>query len=145
MDHACFQLYVRHWRINTIEGVRQSDDVAHLLNAVEGKVGVPYSAVRLDYGGTPLQEGTTLAYYGLGTGSTVQLALRGRGGGCGASKTAQAAPAEAAEAAAATVAAVEATAVEAPAAVEMTKAVEAAVEAPAAAAQAAEAAAAPIE
>ena len=29
-----------------------------------------------------------LAYYGLGAGSTVQLALRGRGGGCGPSKVA---------------------------------------------------------
>ena len=86
VDHGYFQLFVRHGRSITIESVCQSDDVAHLLNAVEGKVGVPYCAMRLDYCGKPLQEGTTLAYYGLGAGSTVQLALRGRGGGCVTSK-----------------------------------------------------------
>ena len=88
VDDRCFQLFVWHGRSITIEGLRQSDDVARLLIALNGKVGVPYSAARLDYGGKPLQEGRTLAYYGLDAGSTVQLALRGRGGGCGVSKTA---------------------------------------------------------
>ena len=86
--NGCFQLFVRHGQSITIDGMRRSNDVAHLVHALESKVSVPYSAARLDYGGKPLQEGRNLAYYGLGAGATVQLALRGRGGGCGASKTA---------------------------------------------------------
>ena len=61
-------------------------DTSELLDAVECKTGVPRWATWLCFAGKKLEAGMPLTHYGLSAGSTVHLAMRGRGGGCGNSK-----------------------------------------------------------
>ena len=82
LETAPPQLFVRGavGRTLTVNGLRTTDDVAALLAAVEAKVGVPRECVWLCFHGKRLEPGQTLAGRGLTAGSTVHLAVRGRGG-----------------------------------------------------------------
>jgi hypothetical protein len=63
--------------------VRSSDDVKRVKELVFERQGVPIVEQRLVYDGKQLQDGRTLASYGIEKESTVQIHLRGRGGGRG--------------------------------------------------------------
>ena len=56
-------------------------DTSELLAAVERKISVPREATWLCFAGKKLEAGMPLTHYGLSAGSTVHLAMRGRGGG----------------------------------------------------------------
>ncbi len=82
-----FQLLVRDARTLTVDGLCAEDDAGTLIAAVERKAGVPCANMWLSFAGKRLDPGTSLGAYGLRAGATVHLAVRGRGGGCGASKS----------------------------------------------------------
>jgi len=82
-----FQLLVRDARTLTVDGLCAEDDAGTLIAAVERKAGVPCVNMWLSFVGKRLDPGTSLGAYGLRAGATVHLAVRGRGGGCGASKS----------------------------------------------------------
>ena len=75
-------LLMRHNHTMTVDCA----DTSELLAAVECKISVPREATWLCFAGKKLEAGMPLTHYGLSTGSTVHLAMRGRGGGCGNSK-----------------------------------------------------------
>ena len=75
-------LLVRHDRTVTVACA----DTSELLDAVERKISVPREATWLCFAGRKIEAGKPLAHYGLSAGSTVHVATRGRGGGCGNSK-----------------------------------------------------------
>ena len=75
-------LLVRHNHTMTVDCA----DTSELLAAVERKISVPREATWLCFAGRKLEAGKPLAHYGLCAGSTVHVATRGRGGGCGNSK-----------------------------------------------------------
>ena len=75
-------LLVRHDHTVTVDCA----DTSELLATVERKTGVPREATWLCFAGRKLEAGKPLAHYGLSAGSTVHVATRGRGGGCGNSK-----------------------------------------------------------
>ena len=73
---------MRYVRTLTLNGVHLRDDAMTLLEAVEARTNVPREAMWLEFAGKPLGVGQSLASCGLRSGSTVHLAVRGRGGGC---------------------------------------------------------------
>ena len=75
-------LLVRHDHTVTVACA----DTSELLDAVECKFGVPRWATWLCFAGKKLEAGMPLSHYGLCDGSTVHVATRGFGGGCGNSK-----------------------------------------------------------
>ncbi len=82
-----FQLLVRASRTLTVDRLCAEDDAGTLIAAVERKAGVPCAKMWLSFAGKRLDPGTSLASYSLAAGATVHLAVRGRGGGCRASKS----------------------------------------------------------
>jgi len=58
------------------------DDVDTLIAAIERERRVSQGNFWLAFQGRKLEEGRTLQSYGICSGSTVHLAVRGRGGGC---------------------------------------------------------------
>ena len=78
-------LLVRHDHTVTVDCA----DTSELLAAVERKISVPREATWLCFAGKKLEAGMPLTHYGLSAGSTVHVATRGRGGGCGNSKSVQ--------------------------------------------------------
>ena len=72
-----FQLFVRHTRTFTIDGMLPSDLVDQLAAKIEGKCGMPRAEMRLMYVGKLLETGRSLASYGIGKEATVHLAHRG--------------------------------------------------------------------
>ena len=75
-------LLVRHNHTMTVD----CTDTSELLAAVERKISVPREATWLCFAGKKLEAGMPLTHYGLSAGSTVHLAMRGRGGGAGTGK-----------------------------------------------------------
>jgi len=80
------QLFVRFSRTFVVNGIRLSDSVVELLAVLERKIGIPPASLWLSFGGRCLAAGRSLSSYGLSSGATVHLAVRGRGGGCSSSK-----------------------------------------------------------
>ena len=80
-----FQLLVRDARTLTVDGLCAEDDAGTLIAAVERKAGVPCAKMWLSFAGKRLDPGMSLGACGLRAGATVHLAVRGRGGGAGAS------------------------------------------------------------
>ena len=81
------QLLVRHnKRTLTVDGLRAEDDVSVLAARIERKTRVPRAKSWLQFEHTRLEPGRSLGACGLSAGSTVHLAVRGRGGGCVVSK-----------------------------------------------------------
>ena len=79
---AAFQVLVRHEHTHAIGGLRASDDATALLSAVAEATGMPQRAFWLATSGRRIEAGRTLRSYALTAGSTVHLAVRGRGGVC---------------------------------------------------------------
>ena len=75
------QLLVRHKRTVTVDGLRAEDDVSVLAARIERKTRVPRAKSWLQFEHTRLEPGRSLGACGLSAGSTVHLAVRGRGGG----------------------------------------------------------------
>ena len=74
-----FQLFVRYIRTLTVDA-HATDDVASLEAAVAAKSGVPRENAWLVIAGKKLTAGITLGASGVRGGSTVHMAVRGRGG-----------------------------------------------------------------
>ena len=64
----------------TVDDVGTGGDVDGLLEVLYRKMTLPRSLVWLSYAGKPLEFGVPLAHYSITAGSTVLLAMRGRGG-----------------------------------------------------------------
>ena len=75
------EFFLRHDKTYTIDGLRVSDTVLEFLAEAERKTRVPSRAAWLSFAGQRLQPERTLASYGVGSGSTVVLRVRGIGGG----------------------------------------------------------------
>ena len=92
-----FQLFVRSTSTVAVEAL-STDSVGFLLEEAARKLGACYGDAWLSHGGKLLHLDGTLESFGIGKGATLHLAFRGRGGGCGGSKSPEepAAPAKAA-------------------------------------------------
>ena len=83
------QFFVRGGhRTITVDGLLPCDLVGLILAEAEVKLGIRCSDAWLTFGGKPLKPACMLGNAGIHDGVTLQLAFRGRGGGCSGSKPA---------------------------------------------------------
>lgn len=76
------QIFVRHKSTCVLDGVCLAEPVGVLLDAWERKCQLPSKEAWLSFEGRCLSREKALREYSLSSGATLQLALRGRGGGC---------------------------------------------------------------
>lgn len=77
-----FQVYIQYVKLLNVNSVCASDDISVLQAAIEVKTGFPRESSWLSFQGRKLVIGRSLASYGISSGSTVHLLVRGNGGGC---------------------------------------------------------------
>ena len=83
-ENVC--IFVHKNKTVAVSNVHSLDNVDILLEAVEQKCKVSPGDFWLAFQGRKLLGGRTLQSYGICSGSTVNLAIRGRGGGCSFSR-----------------------------------------------------------
>ena len=75
------QIYVKSLQGNTISiDFRDNLTVSEIKNHIHSELQIPVDQQRLIYQGKQLEDGQTLADYGIGVNSTIHVVLRVKGG-----------------------------------------------------------------